>query len=137
MTLVVIPEVVRELKGLARNPGRGQAGPAIQALSTIETAAARRGSQGGVPIGRWGVAMRVLPAGSAGSASADAELVARAKAEQGRQRGSLVAVATRDWGVADRARAAGVKSILIQGRADSAGLERGIAEHDSMLDIEA
>ena len=43
---------------------------------------------------------------------------------------------TKDWGVVDLARAHGVKSILLRGRATVADLERGIAEHDTVLDIE-
>jgi hypothetical protein len=48
----------------------------------------------------------------------------------------MVAVVTKDWGVAEIARAEKVKSVLIRGNATPAELERGVAEHDSSLDID-
>ncbi len=136
LTLVVIPEVMRELRGLARARGRGQVGAAMQALAALETLARRRGSAVGVPVGTAGTSIRIVPEDSGDTASADAQLVARAATEQSRRPDALVAVVTRDWGVAERARAARVKSILIRGTTTPAQLERGVAEHATELDIE-
>ena len=136
ITLVVIPEVMRELRGLSRSPGRGQAGPAIQALANLETLARRRGGALGVPVGRSDTSVRVLPGSPREKVKADLQLVLMAKAEQSQHPGELVAVVTKDWGVADLARTHGVKSILLHGRATPVTLERGIAEHDTILDIE-
>ncbi len=136
VTLVVIPEVLRELRGLARSRDRGLTGPATQALSAFEALANRRGGTRGVPVPRSTAAFRVLPAAGAGEGSADGPLVARAKAEQTRVPGEMVAVVTRDWGVADRARAERVKSVLLRGRASAAEIERGTAEHDTLLDLD-
>ena len=136
LTLVVIPEVMRELRGLAKAPGRGQVGAAGQALAALESLARRRGSDAGVPTGSAGVSFRILPGQPGGEINTDRQLVLRAKAEQARQRGAMVAVVTRDRGVAELARAERVKSILIRGGFDPAQLERGVAEHDTMLDIE-
>jgi hypothetical protein len=47
-----------------------------------------------------------------------------------------VAVVTRDRGVVELARAERVKSILIHGNFHPAQLDKGVAEHDTMLDIE-
>ncbi len=136
VTVVVIPEVMRELRGLARSRDRGQAGNALQALSTLEPMAQRRGSAIGLPLGRSGTTLRILPGAAVETVSTDRQLVLRAKAEQSRRSGALVAVVTRDWGVADLARAEGVKSILIRGSASAAELERGLGKHDSSLDID-
>jgi len=136
LTLVVIPEVMRELRGLAQSSGRGQAGPALQALAGLEVLARRRGSAAGVSGGRAGVLFRILPGEPGSDVATDYQLVLRAKAEQARQRGAIVAVVTRDWGVAELARTERVRSILIRGSFSSTQLERGIAEHDTMLDME-
>lgn len=134
--LVVIPEVMRELRGLSRSPERGQAGPAIQALSNLETLARQRGSALGISVGRSGTVIRILPGSPNESVKTDLQLVLKARAERSQCPGELVAVVTKDWGVADLARAHGVKSILLRGRATPAELERGIAEHDTILDID-
>jgi hypothetical protein len=136
ITLVVIPEVMRELRGLARSPGRGQVGHAMQAVSTLESLSQRRGSALGIPLGRSDSTLRVLPGAPVEGISTDQQLVLRAKAERSRSKGEMVAVVTKDWGVADRARAEGVKSILIRGSATISELARGLAEHDSSLDID-
>jgi rRNA-processing protein FCF1 len=136
ITLVIIPEVMQELRGLSRSPGRGQAGPAIQAFANLETLARRRGNARGVPVGRSDTRVRVLPGSPKQGSKADLQLVLMAKVEQAKHPGELVAVVTKDWGVVDLARAHGVKSILLRGRATVADLERGIAEHDTVLDIE-
>jgi predicted ribonuclease YlaK len=135
VTVVVIPEVMRELHGLSRAPERGQAGPALQALATLEPLSRRRGSAVGVPLGRSGATIRILP-GHPATGGADRELVLRAKAERDRSPESLVAVVTKDWGVAELARAERVKSILIKGSASTRELEREIARHDTVLDID-
>ncbi len=135
LTLVVIPEVMRELHGLSRAPQRGQVGPALQAFSSLETLARRRGSALGIPLGRSGTILRILP-GGLNQGAADLPLVLRAKEEASRQKGSLVAVVTRDWGVAELARSHRVKSILLHGVATIPDLERGIAQHDTSLDID-
>ncbi|MHB0868822.1 MAG: PIN domain-containing protein [Chloroflexota bacterium] len=136
VTVVVIPEVMRELRGLARARDRGQAGAALMALGTLEPLAQRRGSALGVPAGRSGTTFRILPGTPVDGVSTDRQLVLRAKAEQSRVSGPMVMVVTRDWGVAEVARAERVKTILIRGYASPAELERGIAEHDSSLDID-
>jgi len=136
VTLVVIPEVMRELRGLARSPGRGQAGAAMQALASLERLAMRRGSATGAPVGPSGPSIRIASGLAENTARADIQLVERARAEQSKQPGALVAVVTRDCGVADLARSNRVKSILIRGTATSMQLERGIATHDTVLDIE-
>ena len=135
-TLVVLPEVMRELRGLARSPTRGQAGAAMQAVANLESLARRRGSAAGIPLSRSNTLLRIVPGTREGPINTDAELVVRAKAEQARRRGVLVAVVTRDAGVAERARSEGVKSILIHGSITPKELERRVAEHDSLLDIE-
>jgi hypothetical protein len=76
----------------------------------------------------------VLP--GEGSGSADGPLVDRAKAERARAPGAIVAVATKDWGIAERARSERVKTVLLRGYATAADLERGIADHDSVLDMD-
>ncbi len=136
LTLVIIPEVMRELRGLARSPGRGQAGAALQATAALETLARRPGSASGVSAGRSGTTIRILSGSPGKDVSADRQLVLRARAEQNRQQGAMVAVVTKDWGVAELARAERVKSILIRGSLSPTDLERGVAEHDSVLDIE-
>ncbi len=136
VTVVVIPEVMRELRGLARARDRGRTGPALQALATLEPLGQRRGSAVGVPLGRSGTTLRLLPDAPVDTVTTDRQLVLRAKAEQTRRPGTLVAVVTKDWGVAELARGERVKSILIRGTANSSELERGIVEHDSMLDID-
>lgn len=136
VTVVVIPEVMRELRGLARSPDRGQVGRAMQALATLEPLAQRRGSAVGVPLGRSGTTLRVLPGAPTDTISTDAQLVLLARAEQARRPEATVAVVTKDWGIADRARAERVKSILIRGTASAAELGRGLAEHDTSLDID-
>lgn len=133
--LVVIPEVMRELRGLSRSPGRGQAGPAIEALANLETLARQRGSAVGVSVGRSDTIIRILPGSPNDSVKTDLQLVLRARVEQSQRPGELVVVVTKDWGVADLARAHGVKSILLRGKVTPAELERGIAEHDTILDI--
>ena len=135
ITLVVIPEVMRELRGLSRAPARGQAGSAMQALAALESLAHRRGSAQGIPVARSSASFRIIP-GSGEGGSADGHLVARAKAEHLRDPRAMVAVVTRDWGVADRARAERVKSILLRGVAGATEIERGMAEHDTVLDID-
>jgi hypothetical protein len=52
LTLVVIPEVMRELRGLAHSPDRGQVGAAGQALAALESLARRPGSAAGVRASR-------------------------------------------------------------------------------------
>lgn len=136
VTVVVIPEVMRELRGLARARARGQAGAALTALGALETLARRRGIQIGVPVGRSGTTFRILPGAPVDTMSTDRQLVLRAKAEQSRGSGAMVAVVTKDWGVAELARAERVKTVLIRGFATPTELERGIAEHDSSLDID-
>ncbi len=136
ITLVVIPEVVRELRGLSRSPDRGQAGPAMQAVAAIESLANRRHGPLGAPIPRSSATIRVLPLSASGEGSADGPLVARAKSEQSRDPKPLVAVVTKDWGVAERARVEKVKTVLLRTRATAADIERGLAEHDSALDID-
>ncbi len=136
VTLVVIPEVMRELRGLSRSPGRGQAGSALLALATLEPLSQRRGSGLGVPFGRSGTTIRILPGTPIDTVTTDRQLVLRAKAEQDRNPGAMVAVVTKDWGVAETARGERVKSILIRGSASAAELERGMADHDSTLDID-
>lgn len=135
ITLVVIPEVIRELRGLSASPGRGQAGPAMLAVAALESMANRRGSALGIPVVRSTASFRIL-AGPAAEGGADPNLVARAKAEQLRAREAMVVIVTRDRGVAERARNERVKSILVRGAANASEIERGIAEHDSMLDID-
>ena len=135
VTLVVIPEVMRELRGLSRAPSRGRAGSALQAVAAMESLAHRRGSALGVAIARSSACFRIVT-GLGESGSADGQLVARAKQEQLRNPNAMVAVVTRDWGVAEKARDERVKSILLRGVVDSAEIERGIAEHDTMLDID-
>ncbi len=135
LTLVVIPEVMRELHGLSRAPQRGQVGPAMLVLGRLESLARRRGSVLGISLGRSGTTIRVLPGGP-GEGAADLPLVLRAKEECSRQKEALVAVVTRDWGVADLARTHRVKSILLHGVATIPDLERGIAQHDTYLDID-
>lgn len=44
ITLVVIPEVMRELRGFSRAPARGQVGSAMQALAALDSLAHRHGS---------------------------------------------------------------------------------------------
>lgn len=134
VTLIVIPEVMRELRGLARSPARGQTGPAMQAVAALEQMANRRGSALGIPVHRSTAVFRVLP--GEGGGSADDPLIARAKAERVRQAGSIVAVVTRDWGIAEKARPERVKTVLLRGCATAAEIERGIAEHDSILDMD-
>lgn len=136
VTLVVIPEVLRELHGLARAPGRGQAGAAMLAAGAVESMANRRRGSAGIPVPRSSAVFRVPAVSGAGEGSADGPLVARAKAEQARDPQSLVAVVTRDRGVADRARAERVKTVLLWGQATASEIERGIAEHDSALDLD-
>ncbi len=136
ITLVVIPEVLRELRGLARSRDRGQAGSAMQAVAAIESLASRRGSALGLPIPRSSATIRVPIVSTSLGGSADAPLVARAKTEQARDPRPVVAVVTRDWGVADRARAERVKTILLHGQATAFDIERGVAEHDTILDID-
>lgn len=136
ITLVVIPEVMRELRGLARSPHRGQVGAAMQALAKLETLAQRRGSGLGIPVGRSGITLRILPGTPSDAASTDLQLVLRARAEQSRHSGALVAVVTKDWGVAELARTHRVKSILLRGVATPTDLDRGVAEHDTVLDID-
>jgi hypothetical protein len=136
VTLVVIPEVMRELKGLARAPARGQAGPAMQAVAALESLANRRGSALGVPVPGSTAVIRVLASSGGESGSADGPLIARARAEAGRGSGEIVAVVTRDWGVAERARIERVKTVLLRGPATVADIERGIAGHDSVLDLD-
>ena len=135
VTLVVIPEVMRELRGLSRAPSRGRAGPALQAVAAMESMSHRRGSTHGIAVARSSACFRIV-AGSGESGSADGQLVARAKLEQLRNPKAMVAVVTRDWGVADRAMAERVKSILLRGTVDSTEIERGMAEHDTVLDID-
>jgi rRNA-processing protein FCF1 len=135
VSLVVIPEVMRELRGLARAPARGQVGQAMQALGALESLANRRGSALGIPIVRSSASIRILPGADSGE-SADAPLIRRAKAEQGRGAKALIAVVTKDWGVAERARTERVKSILLRGLATAYDIEHGIVEHDSILDID-
>lgn len=136
VTIVVIPEVMRELRGLSRARDRGQTGPALQALTTLEPLSRRPGSAVGVPLGRSGTAIRLLPGSPVDTISTDRQLVLRAKVEQNRNSGAMVAVVTKDWGVVELARGERVKSILIRGSASPAGLERGMAEHDTTLDID-
>lgn len=136
VTVVVTPEVMRELRGLARSRERGVAPAAMQSLAALEALSRRRGSAAGIPIGRSSTTIRVIPGASDDATSADARLVLRARDEQSRHREALVAVVTKDWGVADLARAQGVKSVLIRGSATTAELERGVAEHDTALDID-
>lgn len=126
---------MRELKGLSRAPVRGQAGSAMRAVASLEALAHRRGSSGGVPIARSSAAFRIV-AGSGEAGSADGPLVARAKVEQQKNPTAIVAVVTRDWGVTDRARAERVKTILLRGIAVATAIERGLAEHDTTLDID-
>lgn len=135
VTLVVIPEVMRELRGLSRAPSRGRAGSALQAVAAMESLAHRRGSAQGIAVARSSASFRIV-AGLGEGGSADGQLVARAKLEQLRNPKTMVAVVTRDWGVADRARAERVKSILLRGAVDSTEIERGMAEHDTILDID-
>lgn len=135
LTLVVIPEVMQELRGLAHSPERGQAGAALQALASLETLARRRGGTTGVSVGRSGTSVRVLPGSPKSPLNTDRQLVLRARSEQSRQPGALVAVVTRDRGVADQARVERVKSILVRDSA-LAELERRVADHDSVLDID-
>ena len=136
ITLVVIPEVLRELRGLSRSPERGQAGQAMQAVAAIESMAKRRSGGRDVRVLRSSAVFRLPPVAATSGGSADGPLVAKAKAEQARDPKSLVAVVTKDWGVADRARAERVKTVLLRGLATAAEIDRGIAEHDSVLDID-
>lgn len=135
VTVVVIPEVLRELRGLARSPNRGMVGPALEALGTLEPLS-RRGASAGIPLGTSGTTIRILPGSAEAGERADRQLVLRAKAEQDRSRGTLVAVVTKDWGVADLARAEGVKSILIRGSASASEILRGLAAHDTSVDMD-
>ncbi len=135
ITFVVIPEVMRELRGLSRAPTRGKTGSAMQAVAALEALAHRRGSAQGIPVARSSASFRIV-AGSGEAGSADGQLVERAKLEQLRNPKAMVAVVTRDWGVADRARTERVKSILLRGAAGPAEIERGMAEHDTSLDID-
>jgi predicted ribonuclease YlaK len=135
VTLVVIPEVMRELRGLSRAPSRGRAGQAMQAVAAIESMAHRRGRDQGIPVARSSAVFRIVP-GSGMNEIADGQLVAYAKAEQLRDPKVMVAVVTRDWGVAERARGERVKSILLRDVTSATEIERGMAEHYSVLDIE-
>jgi hypothetical protein len=132
--LVVVPEVMRELRGLSLS-GRGQPGAALEARSRMETLVRRRGSVAGIPVGRTSTTFRILPGEPDSTVSTDRQLVLRARAEQSRHPEAMVAVVTRDWGVAELARAERVRSILLHGTATAADLERGIAEHDTALDL--
>lgn len=136
VTLVVIPEVMRELRGLSRSPQRGQAGAALLAIAPLDMLAQRRAGPSGIPLGRSGVTVRILPGNPIDGIPTDRQLVLRARAEQQRSPGAMVAVVTKDWGVAEIARVEKVKSVLIRGNATPAELERGVAEHDSSLDID-
>ena len=136
VTLVVIPEVMRELRGLARSRAREQVGAAMQALASLETLARRRGSATGIPLGRSGTILRILPGAPSDAVSTDLQLVLRARSEQSLHPRTLVAVVTRDWGVAELARNHRVKSILLRNPTTSPELQRGIAEHDTVLDID-
>jgi hypothetical protein len=135
VTLVVIPEVMRELRGLSRSPQRGQAGAALMAVAPLEMLSQRRAGPSGIPLGRSGVTVRVVAGNPVDNVPTDRQLVLRAGAEQARNPRAMVAVVTRDWGVAETARAERVRSVLIHGSASPAELERGVAEHDSALDI--
>jgi hypothetical protein len=134
LTLVVIPEVMQELRGLAQSRERGQTGAALEALAGLE-ALARRGGAAGVPVGRSGTSVRVLPGSPRAPLDTDRQLVLRARSEQGRRPGELVAVVTRDAGVAELARAERVKSVLLRGSV-ATELERRVADHDTILDID-
>jgi hypothetical protein len=135
LTLVVIPEVMQELRGLAQSRSRGQTGAAMEALAGLQALARRRGGMVGIPVGRSGTSVRVLPGSPRAPLDTDHQLVLRARAEQDRQPGALVAVVTRDNGVAEHARAERVKSILIRDSV-TAELDRRVAAHDSVLDID-
>lgn len=135
VTVVVIPEVMRELRGLSRSRERGLTGPALLALATLEPLMRRIGA-GEVRLGRSGTNFRLIPGPANDAISTDRQLILRAKAEQARKPVGMVIVVTKDWGVAELARGEGVRSILIRGTANAAELERGIAAHDSALDID-
>lgn len=136
VTLVVIPEVMRELRGLSRAPQRGQAGSALLAIAPLDMLAQRRAGPSGILLGKSGVTVRILAGNPTDGITTDRQLVLRAGPEQRRNPGAMVAVVTKDWGVAEIARAEKVKSVLIRGNACSSELERGVAEHDSSLDID-
>jgi hypothetical protein len=79
--------------------------------------------------------VRVLPGSPRAPLDTDRQLVLRARSEQGRRPGELVAVVTRDAGVAELARAERVKSVLLRGSV-ATELERRVADHDTILDID-
>lgn len=108
----------------------------MQAAAAIEAMANRRGGAAGISIPRSSAVFRMPSLSSAGAGSADGPLVAKARAEQARDSKSLVVVVTRDRGLADRARVERVKTVLIYGQATASEIERGLAEHDSILDID-
>lgn len=135
LTLVVIPEVMAELRGLSRAPARGEAGAALRALAVLEPLARPFHRSPDRPSAS-GFAIRVLPGEPSGAGAADRQLAFRASAEQARRTGAIVAVVSRDRGVAEHARAAGVKSILLFGCATPSEVERRVGEHDGWLDID-
>lgn len=135
LTLMIIPEVMQELRGLAKSPARGQTGAALQALASLEALARRGGGTTGILVGRSGTSVRVLAGSPRAPLDTDRQLVLRAGSEQGRQPAALVAVVTRDRGVADLARAERVKCALIRDSV-AAELDRRVADHDSVLDFD-
>jgi predicted transcriptional regulator len=135
LTLVVIPEVMQELRGLAQSRDRGQTGAAMQALAGLQSLARRGGGTTGIPVGRAGTSVRVLPGSPRAPLDTDRQLVLRARSEQNRRPDALVAVVTRDHGVAELARGERVKSIIIRDSV-TAELDRRVADHDTVLDID-
>ena len=135
LTLVVIPEVMAELRGLSRAPGRGEAGAALRALAVLEPLARPFHRSPSRPHAS-GFAIRVLPGEPSGAGAADRQLTVQARAEQARNPGSIVVVVSRDRGVAEHARTAGVKSVLLFGCASPSEVEKRVGDHDSWLDID-
>lgn len=127
VTFVILEAVLKELKGLRRSADPSLRSQAVRAWSNLQTLRGQRGSTVGLPTGRYGHRVRFEPESMAlvsSAEQADQALVDLAEVEQRRKPEAVVAVLTRDRGVCDRARLAGVDFLLVSGPFTNQALQR-------------
>jgi len=127
VTFVILEAVLKELQGLRRSTDPSLRSQAVRAWSNLQMLRGQRASALGLPAGRHGHRVRFEPESMAlGSATeqVDQVLVDQADAEQRRKPEAVVAVLTRDRGVCDRARLAGVDFLLVSGPFSNQVLQR-------------